>query len=72
MKRNIYKNKIIISLIILLLILINIPVFSESINYNNEYEKQLITIKIGNNIKGLDAKYINISYDKTQLLINKL
>jgi hypothetical protein len=64
------KNKI-ICLIIILLLTFNFQVLSEETK-KNENENELITLKIGENINGLKATYIEITYDQTQKIMDKL
>jgi hypothetical protein len=68
-----YKNKkIIIILIILSFLTININVLSEKISQDTELEEKIVTIKIGTDLNGYKAKYIDISYMQTQRIIDKL
>ena len=58
-----FKNKkIIIILIILSFLTVNINVLSEKISQDSNIKNEIVTIKIGTNLNGYKAKYIDISY----------
>ena len=72
MKNKNILNKIIIILIILSFLILNVSVLSQNNIQENKTEEQIVTIKIGENINGFNATYIDISYTQTQRIIEKL
>ena len=72
MKNRKILNKIIISLIIISFLILNISVLSENNIQENKLEEQIVMIKIGENINGFNATYIEITYTQTQRIIEKL
>jgi hypothetical protein len=70
-KKN-HQKKIIITIIILSILLINIPALSEKIIQANKNEEKIVTIKINKDINGYSATYLDITYSQTQRIIEKL
>ena len=72
LKNNSHQKKIIISIIILSFLILNIPVLSENITKENKPGEEIVTIKIGETINGYNATYMEITYNQTEKIIEKL